>query len=122
MQPIVVCDSRVRVSQGDLTCDRPVGHGGVHQSSSRTDVTWSSSWDGVTDETFEAPILIRVFTVAEKVAAAFHESYERQAPEHGYRTREASAKPWGDVPDDNRRLMVAVVQELIDRGVIKAKG
>ncbi|MEU7170322.1 2'-5' RNA ligase family protein [Micromonospora tulbaghiae] len=57
---------------------------------------------------------------AETVAKAFHESYERQAPDHGYRTREASAKPWEQVPDNNRALMVAVVRDLIERGVISA--
>ncbi|MFJ8690291.1 phage protease [Micromonospora wenchangensis] len=57
---------------------------------------------------------------AEAIAKAFHESYERQAPDHGYRTREASAKPWSQVPDNNRALMTAVVRDLIERGVISA--
>jgi hypothetical protein len=57
---------------------------------------------------------------AERVAQAFHESYERQAPEHGYKTRDASAVPWQDVPDQNKELMIAVVQDLIDAGVIIA--
>lgn len=55
---------------------------------------------------------------AEDVAREFHETYERLAPDHGYRTREASAKPWAAVPEGNKGLMVAVAQELIDRGVI----
>jgi hypothetical protein len=55
---------------------------------------------------------------AERVAREFHEAYERLAPDHGYETREASAKPWEDVPEQNRGLMVAVVGELLDRGVI----
>lgn len=55
---------------------------------------------------------------AERVAQAFHEAYESLAPEHGYRTREASAKPWAEVPAQNRALMVATVKSLIANGVI----
>ena len=55
---------------------------------------------------------------AEQIAQEFHESYERQALDHGYRTREASAKPWADVPPQNKQLMIAVVQDLLDRSVI----
>ena len=43
----------------------------------------------------------------EFIARAFHEAYERLAPQFGYRTREASAVPWEDVPQANRDLMVA---------------
>jgi hypothetical protein len=55
---------------------------------------------------------------AEEIARAFHEAYETLAPAHGYETREASRKPWEDVPEQNRGLMVAVVQSLVDAGVI----
>jgi tryptophan 2,3-dioxygenase len=55
---------------------------------------------------------------AEAVAKAFHETYERLAPQHQYETRRASAVPWEQVPANNRRLMVAVVADLIERGVI----
>jgi hypothetical protein len=51
-------------------------------------------------------------TTNEDVARAFHEAYERLAPSFGYATREASAKPWADVPEANRRLMVATVAEV----------
>lgn len=57
---------------------------------------------------------------AEQVARAFHETYERLAPDHGYSTREASAKPWADVPEQNKGLMIAVVAELLERGTITA--
>jgi hypothetical protein len=56
---------------------------------------------------------------AERIAQAFHETYERLALDHGYTTREAGAKPWAEVPEANRALMVAVVGELLDRGVIE---
>jgi hypothetical protein len=53
---------------------------------------------------------------AEQIAQAFHEAYERLAPDFGYKTREASAKPWAEVPEQNKSLMVAVVQSLLDDG------
>jgi hypothetical protein len=56
---------------------------------------------------------------AEEIAKAFHESYERQAAAHDYTTREASAKPWENVPENNRSLMIAVAQDLLNRGVIE---
>ncbi len=61
-------------------------------------------------------------TNSEKIAKAFHESYERLAPEHSYETRKASAKPWDEVPENNRKLMVAVVEDLLDRGIISQNG
>lgn len=55
---------------------------------------------------------------AEQIARAFHEAYERLAPGFGYKTREASAVPWADVPDQNKNLMVAVAAALIADGTI----
>jgi hypothetical protein len=55
----------------------------------------------------------------ERIAIEFHENYEALAPGFGYRTREASAKPWRDVPEQNRKLMCAVVQDLLNRKVIE---
>lgn len=49
---------------------------------------------------------------AEFLARLFHEAYERLAPEFGYRTREASAVPWEDVPENNKRLMIATAEEV----------
>jgi hypothetical protein len=54
------------------------------------------------------------------IARSFHDAYERLAPQFGYRTREASAKPWDDVPNDNKRLMRATVRDLLNQGVIVA--
>lgn len=53
---------------------------------------------------------------AEVLARLFHETYERLAPTFGYRTRERSAVPWADVPDDNKQLMVATAGEVIAAG------
>jgi hypothetical protein len=55
----------------------------------------------------------------EGIAQAFHETYERLAPDFGYKTREASAVEWPDVPENNRGLMIAVVTDLVNRGVIR---
>lgn len=55
---------------------------------------------------------------AEQIAEAFHDAYEQLAPAHGYQTREDSAKPWREVPEPNRALMVATVQQLLDQEVI----
>jgi hypothetical protein len=44
----------------------------------------------------------------EQIARLFHETYERLAPEYGYKTREASAVSWEQVPVRNHDLMVAV--------------
>lgn len=54
----------------------------------------------------------------EDIARAFHEQYERLAPEHSYETRKASAVAWGSVPENNKSLMVAVVRALIEDGII----
>jgi hypothetical protein len=55
---------------------------------------------------------------AEEIARAFHETYENFAPNYGYKTRDASAVPWADVPGPNKALMIAVVAELLDRDII----
>lgn len=57
---------------------------------------------------------------AELIARCFHQAYERLAPEHGYTTREASAVIWEEVPEQNRALMVATVQALLDDGTIQS--
>ena len=46
----------------------------------------------------------------EAIARRFHEAYERLAPSFGYETRRESAVPWEEVPENNRRLMVATVR------------
>jgi len=51
---------------------------------------------------------------AESLAKAFHETYERLAPSYGYETRKESAKPWSEVPEKNKRLMIAVCSEILN--------
>src|SRR5690242_177958 len=55
---------------------------------------------------------------AELIAGIFHATYETLAPAHGYTTREASAVDWPDVPEPNRSLMIAVVQNMLNSGII----
>jgi len=50
---------------------------------------------------------------AEGIARAFHEAYERLAPSFGWTTSATTAVPWERVPEANRRLMVAVVREVL---------
>jgi hypothetical protein len=50
---------------------------------------------------------------AEQLARLFHETYERLAPDFGYRTRTASAVPWPEVPTNNQLLMVATAAEVL---------
>jgi hypothetical protein len=50
---------------------------------------------------------------AEQLARLFHETYERLAPEYDYETRRESAVAWDEVPENNRRLMIAVAGELL---------
>lgn len=53
---------------------------------------------------------------AEKLARKFHENYERLASAFGYKTREESAKPWEEVPEQNRKLMIAVCVDILANG------
>lgn len=53
------------------------------------------------------------------IAEAFHDSYERLAPEFGQRTSEEIAVPWLEVPENERNLMIATAKDLIDRGIIQ---
>jgi hypothetical protein len=50
--------------------------------------------------------------MSEELARQFHEAYERLAPQFSYTTREASAKPWDEVPHNNQLLMIAVTDEI----------
>ena len=54
---------------------------------------------------------------AEQLAKLFHETYEALAPKFGYETREASRKPWEDVPEQNRKLMIAVCSRLLGKEI-----
>ena len=59
-------------------------------------------------------------TTAESIARAFHGTYEELAPKFGYETRMRSRVDWEEVPEDNRKLMIAVVTSLLLDGIIVA--
>jgi len=48
-----------------------------------------------------------------KITQEFHETYERLAPEFGYKTRGETAVPWSEVPMPNRALMYSTVEEVV---------
>ena len=50
---------------------------------------------------------------AELMAKLFHQIYEELAPEFNYETRKASAKPWFEVPENNKSLMIAVAKRIL---------
>lgn len=49
---------------------------------------------------------------AEALAKRFHDAYEALAPSHNWQTQERSRKPWDEVPEENRKLMVATVKRV----------
>jgi hypothetical protein len=70
--------------------------------------------DGVNmEDQTQAPITAEF--MAEAFAKMFHEAYERLAPEFGYETRKESAKPWEEVPEQNRKLMIATCADVLQR-------
>lgn len=50
---------------------------------------------------------------SDQVAEFFHRKYEELAPQFGYKTREASAVAWEQVPPQNRQLMRAVAEAVM---------
>jgi hypothetical protein len=54
---------------------------------------------------------------AAALAKRFHETYEKLAPQFSYKTREESSKPWDEVPEDNKNLMIATCAELLKQGI-----
>lgn len=52
------------------------------------------------------------------IARAFHEAYEKLAPDFGYETRKSSRVAWKDIPKNNRDLMIATVKKLLNDGII----
>ena len=49
----------------------------------------------------------------ESVAKLFHETYERLAPVYNYETRQETRVSWEEVPERNKRLMIAVAAEVL---------
>lgn len=49
----------------------------------------------------------------EDLAKLFHSTYEELAPQFSYETRVESAKPWDEVPQNNRELMIATADAVM---------
>ncbi len=49
------------------------------------------------------------------LAKFFHDTYEKHAPDFSYKTRKESAVDWKDVPENNKKLMLKVAEEVIKR-------
>lgn len=63
---------------------------------------------------------VRRSELVEVIARRFHETYEGKAAEHGWLTQQsARGKPWEELPENNRRLMLAVVDALLGGDVIE---
>jgi hypothetical protein len=57
--------------------------------------------------------------VAKVIAKSFHDTFERHVGEAG-ETRVAAARPWSSIPDRERNIWIAVVTELLEKGIIQA--
>jgi hypothetical protein len=84
------------------------------------DPDWPSLGDAAKAAQTLRAYLARPHVTDAEVAELFHQAYEALAPLHGYETREASAVPWADVPEANRRLMIATVGRV--RSELRARG
>lgn len=56
---------------------------------------------------------------AEQLAKRFHDYYEEMASQFGYETRKDSSVEWEKVPENNKRLMIAVCQRILDEEIIQ---
>lgn len=51
----------------------------------------------------------------EDLARLFHEAYEELAPRFSYATRQESAVAWENVPENNRKLMIATAERVLEQ-------
>jgi hypothetical protein len=56
---------------------------------------------------------------SEWIAMAFHDASERLAPGFGWETQARAHRPWTEIPIENRRVVIAVVEDLLARRVIQ---
>lgn len=69
--------------------------------------------DGIGIPAPSLPSAQTVLYTPDGLAAAFHETYERLAPEFGYATRPESRMPWPELPESRKALMRAVCAEIL---------
>lgn len=92
------------------------------ESSSRMDVTPAGALCSAEKvEQAGAKSAVESAATPDALARQFHETYERLAPQFGYETRKESAKPWSDVPENNKRLMIAVCAEILERRAVNSR-
>lgn len=78
----------------------------------------AEAWADETAATIPFPTMEEIHVGG--IAVAFHETYERLAPEFGWVTQGSSrGKDWMDLPKNQKQLMEAVIAELIREGVIQ---
>lgn len=59
---------------------------------------------------------------AEKLAKRFHEIYEDLAPKYMYKTRPETRKAWEEVPKNNKDLMIATAERILDELQLESLG
>ena len=60
------------------------------------------------------------YELAERIAREFHTTYEQLGPSFGWVTQEsARGKEFDELPESNRRLMIATVTALLEGGAIE---
>jgi len=60
---------------------------------------------------------LKPLSCADELARRFHDTYEKLAPDFGYKTRELSAVAWADVSYNNKQLMIATCKSLLEQGI-----
>ena len=52
---------------------------------------------------------------AEDLARTFHRVYEKLAPKYGYKTKRKTRKDWHRLPENNKKLMIAVAWVILNK-------
>jgi len=52
---------------------------------------------------------------AEELARTFHEEYEKLASRFNYETRKETKGDWENLPNNNKQLMIAVAEAVMDK-------
>lgn len=67
----------------------------------------------------EGSVSEREFKRATELARAFHDSYTRFAPALAWTEQEGTSVEWDELPENNRRLMLVVALDLLNRGLVR---
>ena len=69
-----------------------------------------------------SPGNVSLAEAAEIIAERFHREYEALAPLYGWATQEASRTTWCQLPDNQRRLMIQTINNLLAHDIISPAG